>query len=241
MSDTTNQTEPVKTETNQEPEKRPRSWKRKIIIIAVILAVVFGGILTVALLNLESLIESNRELIFAQIEKALGREFTAEGLKVSIFTGGRVQLTNITIADDPQFSKEPFFRADEFQVGVAIMPLLHKEIQLGKLVVVRPQITVVRDTDGVLNVSTIGAGGTEPAPETSTPTELPPLAVRKPRSGARDALDSRSGHEKRIQSRQPGPVALRPANRPPRLVSTGSGGAFGEEECFGTRTGWAAR
>ena len=186
MSEPSSQTETAQTEaagkpeSGQAPVKRPRSWKRRIAITVLVLVLILVGVLTVALLNLENLIERNRELIVGQIEQALGREFTVDSLKVNIFTGGRIQLTNITIADDPRYSSEVFFRADEFQVRVALLPLLRKEIRLGRLVVVHPQITVIRDGDGQLNVSTIGAGEsveTEPAPESSTPTELPSLAV----------------------------------------------------------------
>ena len=151
--------EPVKTQENGGATgSKPRSWVRRMLFAALLVLGLLGCIFAVALRNLNRLIEQNRAFIVAQIQQAFGRDFAAESLEVSIITGGRIHLRGIAISDDLSYSSEPFLRADEFSVGVALLPLLRKEIRLKKLAVHHPEITLIRNASGELNVSTLGVG-----------------------------------------------------------------------------------
>ena len=58
-----------------------------------------------------------------RLTAALGREVKIGDLKLSLFSGG-ASASDVTIADDPAFSKEPFLRAKELAVGVELWPLI---------------------------------------------------------------------------------------------------------------------
>ncbi len=157
--------EPPKTE--EHIGKPKKSWKFKTILIALIFIVLIIGILGIAVMNLDTLIEKNRDLIVQQVEGAVGRKVEIGDLKTSIWGGGRIQLKGITIADNPVFSDKAFFEAEEFVLQVEILPLLRKELRFNELTIRKPHIVLIRDKGGQLNVSTLA----QPNAQSSSPGE----------------------------------------------------------------------
>src|SRR5208283_4228427 len=98
---------------------------------------------------------------------ALGREVTLGGLQLSVFSGS-VTAGDLSIADDPAFSKTPFLRASSLQAGIELMPLiLSRKLNVTGIVVDQPQIQLIQSEAGVWNFSSIGAKSPatpEPAP-----------------------------------------------------------------------------
>jgi AsmA protein len=77
------------------------------------------------LLVLPSLINVNsfRPKIESELSNALGRKVEVGDLSLSILRG-RVSATNISIADDPAFSKSPFLTAKSVKIDVELLPLI---------------------------------------------------------------------------------------------------------------------
>lgn len=120
-----------------------------------VLALIAAGVIGYAYFNLNSIIEANRERLLARVSDAIGRPVEAAGIKASMGRGIAIEVTGVKIADDDAFSQLPFLQADEVLLKVEFFPLLYRDIEVTELVLSQPQIRIIRDETGVLNVSTI--------------------------------------------------------------------------------------
>ncbi|MGH7360461.1 MAG: AsmA family protein [Candidatus Methylomirabilales bacterium] len=133
----------------------------------IVLALAGGGLLLLLLLLLlvPSLIPANRyrALIAAKAGEALGRPVSVGGVRLTILPGLGAEATDLSIGEDPAFGREPFLRAKAAQVRVAFLPLLRGRVEVSRAILEAPRLTLVRDTRGQWNVTSLGAskpGGT---------------------------------------------------------------------------------
>lgn len=134
--------------------------KRSLRILGIIVV-----LLIAVALALPFLIDANqfRPTLENRMSASLGREVKVGDLKVSLFSGG-VTASDLSIADDPAFSKTPFLRAQSLNVGVEMMPLiLSRKLNIKSITINQPQISLVETPAGVFNFSSMG-GKTAPAP-----------------------------------------------------------------------------
>ena len=77
---------------------------------------------------------------------------------------------NISIADDPQFSKSAFVQAKSLKVGVELMPLIFsKKLNVTELTLNQPEISLVKSENGEKwNFSSLGGNNTA-APKAAQP------------------------------------------------------------------------
>ena len=68
-------------------------------------------------------VNSFRPKLESALTEALGREVKVGNLSLSILSGS-VSAEDLSIADDPAFSKDAFIRAKSLKVGVEVMPLI---------------------------------------------------------------------------------------------------------------------
>lgn len=128
--------------------KRKGLWMLSAIVALLLLAVVL----------LPLIFDANRYRpeIESRLTKSLGRTVKIGDLKLSLFSGG-VTANNITIADDPAFSRQPFVQAKTLKVGVELIPLLlHQQVHVQSLVLDEPTVRLLQSNAGKWNVSTIG-------------------------------------------------------------------------------------
>jgi len=136
--------------------------KRTLRIVGIVVAV-----LLVILIAIPFLIDVNsfRPKIEAEVSQALGRKVTLGNLSLSILTGN-VGVDNISIADDPAFSKSPFVTAKSLKVGVEILPLIFsKEINVTGIALDSPQINLWKAASGTWNFSSIGGAASNKPPD----------------------------------------------------------------------------
>jgi AsmA protein len=143
------------------------------IVVAVILLV---------LIALPFLINVNafRPRLESELTSALGRQVKVGNLSLSILSGS-VSAEDLSIADDPAFSKDPFVRAKSLRVGVEILPLIFsKALHVTNITLEKPEIALLRDATGKWNFSTLG-GKSEPAAAKapSSGSSVPSLSVSK--------------------------------------------------------------
>jgi AsmA protein len=148
----------------------------KIIgIVVVILLVV--AIALPFLINVNSF----RPKLESALTEALGREVKVGNLSLSILSGS-VSAEDLSIADDPAFSKDPFIRAKSLNVGVEVMPLIFsKALHVTDITLDKPEIALLRDASGKWNFSSLGSkseAAAKPAPA-SGPSSTPDLSVSK--------------------------------------------------------------
>jgi len=143
--------------------------KRILKILAVIVAV-----LIVIVIALPFVIDVNtfRPKLESELTDALGRDVKVGNLSLSLLKGG-VTADDISIADDPAFSKTPFVKAKELKVGVELIPLIFsKQLNVTELTLSQPEISLVKSENGTKwNFSTLGAKSTTAAPESKPAAE----------------------------------------------------------------------
>jgi AsmA protein len=148
---------------------------RTLKIIGIIVAV-----LIVIVIAIPFFIDANsfRPRLESELTQVLGRQVKVGNLSLSLFTGS-VAADDISIADDPAFSKTPFVQAKSLKVGVEMIPLiLSKTLNVTNLTLNQPEISLVRSENGEKwNFSSLGGNNTsaqKPAAEpSSTPNSKP--------------------------------------------------------------------
>lgn len=114
-----------------------------------------------------------RPAIESAASSALGREVAVGGLRVSVLRR-TVTADDVSIADDPAFSRSAFLQAKHVRVGVELLPLLFSHrVRVTSITVVEPQIIVLRASPDKWNFASIGvrpkglASGRRPASDAS--------------------------------------------------------------------------
>jgi len=131
---------------------------------------IVGGLLLLIALALPFLIDANqfRPRLEAALTQALAREVRLGDLKLSIFSGG-VAASDLSIADDPAFSKTAFIQAKSLKVGVELQPLIFsKKLNVTGVEIEGPEIDLIQSDTGTWNFASFGAKSSTPAPAPST-------------------------------------------------------------------------
>lgn len=129
---------------------------RKWFLIPGAIVLVLIAVTALALVNLNGLINRNKDYLLARAEEALGRKVAVGEIGVTLWGGIGVRLKQISLADDPSFSQDTFVQAADLQINMKLLPLLRKELQVSKVILHRPVINVIRDKEGRFNFATIG-------------------------------------------------------------------------------------
>jgi AsmA protein len=101
-------------------------------------------------------------------------------LSLSILRG-RVSAANISIADDPAFSKSPFLTAKNLKIGVELMPLIFsKQLNITGITLDEPSIVLLSAPNGKWNFSSLMGNTAKPEPGSggSTPGSLSVAELR---------------------------------------------------------------
>jgi len=152
--------------------------KRALKIIGIVVAVI---LLVVIALPFLVNVNSFRPKLESELSSALGRQVKVGNLSLSILSGS-VSAEDLSISDDPAFSKDPFIRAKALKVGVEVMPLIFSKIlHITDVTLDRPEISLLRDAAGKWNFSSLGnksEAATKPAAPES-PSSTANLSVSK--------------------------------------------------------------
>ena len=148
-------------------------------------AVVGAIILLVAAIPLFVNINTFKPIIERQLTAALGRQVKLGELSLSVLSG-TVEARNFEVADDTDFSSEPFITATVFRMGVQMRLLVfHREILIENLEIEAPQIHLVHAANGTWNFSTLGRNAPNQTQALKQPS-IPNFTV--------DNLRIRNGH-----------------------------------------------
>ncbi len=104
----------------------------------------------------------------------LGRQVTIGKLRLTLLKGG-VTAENLMIADDPQFSKDPFLTAGSMNIGVDIGALIFsKKLNVQSFLIHAPKLNLVRNEQGQWNFDSLAKQKTAApaAPAGSAPPEF---------------------------------------------------------------------
>jgi hypothetical protein len=123
------------------------------------IAGVVAALPLLVLIAVPFLIDANqfRPMLEAKLSAALGREVKVGNLKLALLSGG-VTADELSIADDPAFSRTPFVEAKSFHVGVDLAALIFsRKLAVTSLTIDQPEITLLQSPAGDWNFSSLGA------------------------------------------------------------------------------------
>src|SRR5712671_996422 len=151
--------------------------KRLLVISGIVVGVLLLVIIAVPLfINVDNF----RPDLEKKLSAALNRQVHIGKLDASLLSGG-ASATDITIADDPAFNKDPFLKAASVKVGVQLMPLIFsRQLKVTSLAIQKPDITLLKNAAGKWNYSTIGATAQKTAPEPAGKTAPEPAGKSSP-------------------------------------------------------------
>lgn len=129
--------------------------KKVLIAIGVVIALII-----IVILVLPMFINANqfKPQIESNLTSALGRNVQIGNLSLSILSGG-VTVDNVSVADDPAFSKSAFLQAKQVTIGVELLPLIFsRKVEVRSFSIDQPEVTLLHAASGKWNYSTLGSG-----------------------------------------------------------------------------------
>ena len=130
-----------------------------IILFVLVLLVLIGGFIFLKTFDIKKF----KPQITAAADKALGRhvDFNDIELKVSIKEGIKFHLTDLRVSENSEFAQKDFASIKEVSVGLDLMTFLNaRQVSVPQILINAPEITIIRNAKGELNVQTIGAAQT---------------------------------------------------------------------------------
>ncbi|MGE5310559.1 MAG: AsmA family protein, partial [Nitrospirota bacterium] len=120
-------------------------WAKRLLLfgIALALAAVVGLVVAARFIDLDRL----AGFVSQQVREATGREFTvAGGLKVKFFPAIVVVAHQVRLGNASWGSRPDMLRVRRVEGSIALLPLFRGDIQVGRLVLVEPDLLL--ETDG---------------------------------------------------------------------------------------------
>jgi AsmA protein len=142
----------------------------KIVVGLLIVLFLLVGVV----LSLPFLVDLNKyqDQYKPLIEDALNRKVQLQDIRLTIWPRIGARVAGFAVQDDPSFGSSPFTTLTSLDVGVKLMPLLSGKVEVEDITLRDPVVTVIKNKNGVLNVSTIGRTGVE-LPKTPSRAPIP--------------------------------------------------------------------
>ena len=161
-------------------KRRGRGLRVALIAVAALVVIVVGGaVIAIASFDPNSL----KPRIATAVKQATGRDLAingAIGLKWSLRP--TIALHDVTLSNPPGFSRPNMATLQELDLQLALLPLLHKSVQIDRLALVQPDIRLETDAKGRNNwqftPETQAPAATPSQPAASQPSEPVQISVR---------------------------------------------------------------
>ena len=150
----------------------------KIVIGVLLVVVMVGGVI----LALPFLIDLNKyqDRYKPLIEDALNRKVQLQDIRLTMWPRIGARVAGFAVLDDPAFGSSPFTSLRSLDVGVKLMPLLSGKVEVEDITLHDPVIAIIKNKNGILNVSTVGRTGVAlpttpsraPIPSTEGPLKI---------------------------------------------------------------------
>jgi AsmA protein len=150
-----------------------------------LVGIVLGGLVAaiiILLLAVRLFVNPNdyKDRIAREVKTSTGRELTLTGpMKLSVFPWIALELGPASLGNPPGFSAaQPFAAVQHVAVRVKLLPLLHKELQIGRIEIDGLDLRLQKNASGEGNWQNFGgSNNTKPEEQTSSSaTSLPDLA-----------------------------------------------------------------
>src|SRR5882672_3897275 len=135
---------------------------------AKILGILVGAVIAVialALLAVRLFVDPNdyKPRIEAAVKNATGRELKLEGaIKLSVFPWIALELGPASLGNPPGFSDQPFAAVQHVALRVKLLPLLRKELEIGRVEIDGLDLRLLKNAAGRGNWQDFGNQGATP-------------------------------------------------------------------------------
>ena len=141
------------------------------------------GVLVLALIAIPFFVSVNqfRPTIEEKLSMALGRPVKVGNLSLSLFSGS-LGADDLSIADDPAFSKSDFLTAKSLKVGVEVMPLIFsRALHVTSVTIEKPEVALIKNAEGKWNFSSLATSDAKSAPKSGGEPSgaTPDLSIKK--------------------------------------------------------------
>jgi AsmA protein len=149
--------------------------------ISRLIAAVSGAVvalLLVAIVAVWLLINPNayKERIVGAVRTATGRELALPGaIKLSVFPWVALELGPASLGNPAGFPQGEFLSVQHVALRIKLLPLLHRNLQIGRIQIDGPQLHLLKNAAGHGNWEDFGQRGATPAPDSG---------VRSPNGGS---------------------------------------------------------
>jgi AsmA protein len=144
----------------------------------ITIAAVVGGFILLLLIAIPFLLNADnyRPRIQAMLSDATGRQVTLGHLSFSLFSGSLV-ADQLSIADDPAFSQQPFIQAKQLHIGIEVGPLIfHKQVLIRSITIDTPKISLIQNKANVWNYASLG-NSNKRSNKAETQSSMPNLSI----------------------------------------------------------------
>ena len=145
----------------------------KIVLAAV-------AILAVLLAAFPFLVNANtfRPMVETELSANLGRQVTLGNLTLSVFIGS-LEADELSIADDPEYSRTAFIKAQQIRIRLKMLPLIFsRRLEVLGFALIAPDVHLVRRPNGTWNFSSIGPKQVGQAPNSKKNSFIPDLTAQ---------------------------------------------------------------
>ena len=105
------------------------------------------------------------------IEEALNRKVELKDIRLTLWPRIGARIGGFIVQDDPAFRTGPFASLSSLDVGVKLLPLLGGKVDVEEITLRDAVITVLKNAQGQLNLSTLGAKPQAPSPKPEVPVQ----------------------------------------------------------------------
>lgn len=117
------------------------------IVVAIVILLLLVSLVSKIIFTKEKLLS----LVVPRIEKALDREVEIEDITISIWGGLGVDVEGMRVLNPSGFTQEELFKFEQLLVRIKFWPLLHKRIEVKKLILESPLINLEKNRKGISN------------------------------------------------------------------------------------------
>jgi AsmA protein len=112
-----------------------------------------------------------------KVTDATGRPFSVgDDLSLSLFHWAGISFSDLRLGNTPGFSEKELVTVKSFEVRVKLLPLISKDIQVKRFILIEPNITLVRNKNGQVNWTQPDAAQKKSAAEQTTKAPKSPAA-----------------------------------------------------------------
>ena len=127
---------------------------------------VLAVLLLAILLSLPFLVDLNQyqDRYKPLIEEALNRKMVLQDVRLTIWPRLGVRVAGVTVQEDPAFGGGLFASFTSLDVGVKLLPLLSRKVEVEEVTLRAPLIAALKNRKGEMNLSTIGTSAPAASP-----------------------------------------------------------------------------